>query len=89
MGNNKKKANLYNQAINIISKSPEDNSAKRRTAELHEKGGNLLSAAQIYEEIHDYEKASKLYEQLGNYAKAADCYSSYPNADISNLASGS
>ena len=53
MGNNKKKANLYNQAINIISKSPEDNSAKRRTAELHEKGGNLLSAAQIYEEIHD------------------------------------
>ena len=75
------KAENYHMAIALL---PEED--RLHLAELHEKGGNTLTAAQIYEGLGKFDKASSLFEQLNNYSKAADCYSKIPNADLSRLA---
>ena len=84
------KANLFNRAIHATSESAErqknEPSSKLRLAELHEKGGNLLSAAQLYEQCALFDKAFILYEKLLNYSKAIDCYKKTTNLDKHVLA---
>ena len=77
------KANLFNRAIHATSESIEkqkdEPNAKIRLAELHEKGGNLLSAAQLYEQGALFNKAFILYEKLQNFQKAIECYKKTAN----------
>ena len=84
------KANLFNRAIHAtaesIEKQKDEPSAKIRLAELHEKGGNLLSAAQLYEQGALFDKAFALYEKLQNFPKAIDCYKKTSNPDKHVLA---
>ncbi len=84
------KANLFNRAIHATSESIEkqkdEPNAKIRLAELHEKGGNLLSAAQLYEQGALFDKAFTLYEKLQNFQKAIECYKKTTNPDKHVLA---
>jgi len=61
------KSNLFNRAIATAS-------GKIRLAELHEKGGNLLDAARLYESAEIYGKAYALYESTQHFDKAIECY---------------
>ena len=72
------KANLFNKAITSMSGTDDPQKARIRIAELHEKGGNLLSAAKIFEQAGVFDRASVIYAQLSNYEKAAECYEQYP-----------
>lgn len=84
------KANLFNRAIHATSETIEEHkdepSAKIRLAELHEKGGNLVSAAQLYEQGSFFDKAFILYEKLQNFQKAIECYKKTANPDRHVLA---
>jgi len=77
------KANLYNYAIHAASehfeKKKDKNEAKIRLAELHEKGGNILSAANLYESAGIYDKAYQLYEITEQFNKAIECYLKLPD----------
>jgi len=77
------KANLYNYAIHAASEHFEQkkdkNEAKIRLAELHEKGGNILSAANLYESAGFYDKAYQLYETTEQFDKAIECYLKLPD----------
>lgn len=71
------KANLYHLAIAIASKTDilkNDNEIKRKLAGLHKRGGNLLEAAKLYEELQEYDEAAPIYEELEQYKKALACY---------------
>jgi molecular chaperone DnaK len=61
------KANLFHKAIGTAS-------GLIRLAELHEKGGNHLSAARLYESAQEYDKAFALYESIQHFNKAIECY---------------
>lgn len=81
------KANLFNLAITAASGIDEQsgkNDTKIRLAELHEKGGNLLSAANLYKSAQMYDKAYSLYENLQHFSKAIECYlkTSNPSQDV-------
>lgn len=82
------KANLFNSAIDAASghfEGHEDrNDAKIRLAELHEKGGNLLSAAKLYESAGRYDKAYVLYESIQHFTRAIECYlkTANPSQDV-------
>lgn len=84
------KANLFNRAIHAtsesIGKQPNEPNVKIRLAELHEKGGNLLSAAQLYEQGALFDKAFILYEKLRNPRKAIECYKKTAHPDKNVLA---
>lgn len=84
------KANLFNRAILAASESGEkqkdEHGAKIRLAELHEKGGNLLSAAQLYEQAARFDKAYVLYEKLENFQKATECYGKTVDPDRNIIA---
>ena len=84
------KANLFNRAIHAASEScgkqTDAESVELRIAELHAKGGNLLSAAQLYEKAELFEKATSLYEKIQNYQKAAVCYARTVHPELSVLA---
>ncbi|HUV79480.1 MAG TPA: Hsp70 family protein [Candidatus Bathyarchaeia archaeon] len=72
------KANLFNRAIDTASGLFEGRGdrtdAKIRLAELHEKGGNLLNAAKLYESAGIDDKAYALYENIQHFNKAIECY---------------
>ncbi len=72
------KANLFNRAIKAASGEAE------RLAELHEKGGSLLKAANHYESAEQYERAYRLYERTEYFEKALNCYlkTENPRQDI-------
>jgi molecular chaperone DnaK len=71
------KANLFNRAIATASR-------QIRRAELHEKGGNLLDAARLYESAEVYDKAYTLYESTQQFNKAIECYlkTTDPSRDV-------
>jgi len=82
------KANLFNRAIDTASglfEGREDRTdAKIRLAELHEKGGNLLDAAKLYESAGISDKAYALYEIIQHFNKSIECYlkTSDPSRDV-------
>ncbi|RZB29365.1 MAG: molecular chaperone DnaK [Candidatus Argoarchaeum ethanivorans] len=73
------KANLINRAIGLVDP---DNLIK--LAELHEKGGNLLKAANFYRLVERYDEAYTLYENIQHFKEAIECYlkTSDPSRDV-------
>lgn len=83
------KANLFNRAIGTASEYIDEQKAgkdaKIRLAELHEKGGNLLSAAKLYESAGWYDKAYGIYESTRHFTKAIECYLKISNPSQDTL----
>ncbi|MCE5197338.1 MAG: Hsp70 family protein [Negativicutes bacterium] len=84
------KANLFHRAIEATAAAGEkrnsDYSMEIRLAELHERGGNLLSAAQLYAKAARFDQAYRLYNKLENYTEAIQCYRKTASPDWHVLA---